>query len=495
MVPENDCWKKCVNAADCAVITKNFDICTNKTETCDEESCAACTVFSGECPGIACPNFVTYCLVCPEFKIQCEDCKFRFDPNKNPDAIRSKLNEELQPNQSYGLVSETGVHSITTDGSLLGKKGVEIITVGRRVDYWVFYQMAKNIIDKATARGAYVNERCSTHMHMLGAYYGKVAGPEMGSPLKVNEMEKSMPQIIMCNFHQLVRRYQNAMTWMISGLDEEERLTRWEKFRVSVLEISAVMSPMNEVKDLVARHAGGNKYGWVNYNNVSFDRNSDISKFHVEMRAAENLLSPSAVAAIACMYYALLMKAIEISRYGVVEVGDPEWMEKAKEIKAHLLNNMKGYQDGDRFSDNRGLRKYYDILINEAIDLVQQLKPNLIKIGPAYDVLERLAERPCSIRRIEGQSWEQIEEDLKVVLNEQGALEVALREVIDLQCIRDCQNMEEWIQEVTRTLRNDSDLEISEEELVEDTISGFVYHKKEDGELLWSERIGAPIMV
>lgn len=502
MTAENDCWQQCVNRDHCSVITKRFEICTNKTDRCEEEDCSSCTVFGGKCPGMACPNFVTYCLVCSDFKIKCEGCKYRFDPNKNPDAIREMLNEELKPNQSYGTVGEHGIHSITTDGSLLGKKGVEIITVGRRVDYWVFYQMAKNIIDRTTSRGAYVNERCSIHMHMLGAYYGKMGGPEMGTPLKVNEMEKSMPQIIMCNFHQLVRRYQNAMTWMMTGLPDENRLTRWEKFRVSVLEISAVMSTMQEVKDIVARTSAsasgsgnGSKYGWANYNNVSFDRKGDISKFHVEMRACDNLVSPSAVAAIACMYYALLMKAIEISRYGVVEVGDPEWMEQAKEIKSHLLNNIKGYQDGDRFSNTSGLRKYYDVLIGESMDLVQQLKPNLIKIGPAYDVLERLAERPCSIRLIEGQTWEDIENDLKVVLNEQDSLEIALREIIDLQCIRDCRDLEDWVTEVVSVLKANPDIEVSEEELAIETVSGFIGQKRDDGELLWSEKIGAPIMV
>ena len=68
---------------------------------------------------------------------------------------------------------ETWVFTVfVQDGSLLGKKGAEVITVGRRVDYWEFYKMAKTIIDTAVTKGAYVNERCSTHMHVLAGYYG-----------------------------------------------------------------------------------------------------------------------------------------------------------------------------------------------------------------------------------------------------------------------------------------------------------------------------------
>jgi hypothetical protein len=496
MTPDNDCWQQCANKDNCGLATEKINTCSVRTETCEPGDCLDCTIYAGECVGITCPNFVTYCLVCSNFEKECKGCRYKFDPNKNPDAIRSKLNEELQPGGSYGQYSESGVHNITTDGSLLGKKGVEIITVGRRVDYWEFYRMSKNIIDRAVSRGAYLNERCSIHMHLLGAYFGKLVPHPSGSTMKVNEMERSMPQIIMANFHQLVRRYQNAMTWMMMGLPEENRMTRWEKFRVSVLGISAVMSSMEQVKQQVASNSGGNKYGWANYNNLSFDRKGDINRFHVEMRACDGLLSPSAVAAIACMYHALLIKAIEISRYGVVEVGDAEWMDQAQEVKEALLNNMKGYQDGDRFCDTSRLAQYYDILITQSLDLVRQLKPILIKLGPAYEVLEKLAERPCSTRLVAGQSWEQIEKDLEVIVTEQGALEIALCEIIDLQHVRECQTQDEWVNEVGRILREDPELGIDKNDnTVEETIEVFIEGKKDGGEMVWSQPVGAPIFV
>jgi hypothetical protein len=416
------------------------------------------------------------------------------------------LQNELQPNNTYGQVNHTGVHSITTDGSLLGKKGAEIITVGRRVDYWEFYKMAKNIIDRAVARGAYLNERCSVHMHALASYYGKVVPQQEDNavPAKVNEMERDMPEIILANLHQLVRRYQNAMTWMMMGLNDPNHMTRWEKFRVSVLPVSAVMSHMKDVRSEVSRVAGGNKYGWINYNNVEFgESGKDISRLHVEFRACDGMNAPSGVAAIACMYYALILKAVEISRYGVVEVGDKEWMRQTEQVKSVLLNNTKGYQDGDRFADNRNLHQYKEILIEESLDLVRQLKSILIKIGPAYEVLEKLAERPCAIRRVEGQTWEQIEEDLQVIMNEEGRFEMAISEVITLNQITECKDLDEWTSEVTRILEDDPDLKEDTAGLDKDKIrvlrmeriKEYVEKKKEDGEIIWSQQIGAPIII
>ncbi len=496
--PDNQCWQDCINKEGCTSVERSLELCGNTTQTCEPADCDTCEHFVAKCTGIMCPNFVSFCYVCQKYETNCSACKYKYDPSKNPEAIRQHFSEQLQPNNSYGQVTQSGVHSITTDGSLLGKKGAEIITVGRRVDYWEFFKMANRIITLAEERGAYLNERCSIHMHVLASYYGKVVPSQekMGIPIKVNEMEKDMPEIILANLHQLTRRYQNAMTWMVMALDEPNRMTRWEKFRVSVLPTSAVMNHMREVKEEVSRQAGGNKYGWINYNQVEFGNNGDLRRFHVEFRAADGMMSPSAVAALACMYYALVLKAVEISRYGVVEIGDQAWLEQTQKVKAALLNNMKSYQDDDRFGDTTNLHKYYDVLIGESLDLVRQLKSILIDIGPAYEVLEKLAERPIAIRRCESQTWAQIEKDLAVIVNEEGRFDIALSEIITLNQVSECKSMDEWILAVGQTLRQDPELGIDEDnDTVEGTVRDFVNKHSQDGQLVWSTPIGAPIMI
>ena len=436
--------------------------------------------------------------MCTEYKRDCKTCSFVYDPDKNPKNIRQRLNYEFNPNNTYGLINPTGVHSITTDGSLLGEKGAEVITVGRRVDYWEFYKMAKNINEQTTTRGGYINERCSTHMHLLASYYEKVVPSDHNNsvPNRVSELERDMPEIILANLHQLVRRYQNAITWMLMGLNEPDRMTRWEKFRVSVLPTSAILNSMREVKSIVADQAGGTKYGWINYNQVKFNSSGDVRRFHVEFRAADSLLSHSAIAAIACMYYALLIKAVEISRYGIVEVGNKEWLEHAQMVKNSLMNNVKGYQEGDRFSDTSTLRPYYDFLISEAFELVRQLKHILIEIGPAYEVLEKLAEAPCALRRCNGDSWEQIEQDLSVLMDEEGKTEVDIREIIDLRHISECKNLTEWIKEVSKVLcANPQSKTAKTESGLKHSIHKFIENKQSDGELIWSNSIGAPVFI
>jgi hypothetical protein len=391
------------------------------------------------------------------------------------------LTNYLQPSRSYGKVSPSGVVSITTDGSLKGDKGVEIITVGRRIDYWEFYTMSKDILDKVVELGGYLNERTGSHMHVLTSYY-----EENGA----NEMEKPMPQIILANFHQLCRRYQNALVWMTTALDDPNHLTRWEKFRVSVLDISPVTKDMKAVVSEISQRAGNPKYGLVNYQNLRF-ADADIDRFHVEFRQADSTLCPTYYAALACLHYAILVKAVEISRYGLLKVGDEGWLKKAKEMKKIILNGT-GDWESSRVADTCRLIDSAEYFIQESLDLVSQLKSVLLRLGPAYDVLLKLAKRPASLRRVDGDTWKDIEKDLAVEMTQADKLEVKISEVVDLRLIDDCKDVKEWVSEVQKMLVEDEDLG---DEISINTIMDFVESKTREGEMIWSESTGCMLAV
>ena len=502
-----DCWTKCLHEKECSA-KADLNRCSNhNTEICNSK-CDTCTNYSFKCNGHFCSNNIPACVTCATFSPNCDGCLYRFDPNTNPNAIRQACINQFVPSGSYGVVSRSGVHNITTDGSLLGQKGMEIITTGRRVDFWEFYEMAKNIIDTSVGKGAYTNERCSIHMHGLASYYGKVTGtgaPQAaaggsGPSGKVNELERSVPEIVLANLHQLLRRYQNAITWMTSGLDNPKHLTRWEKFRVSILDISAIADNMRAVRDKVSSNAGGNKYSWANYKFCEFDENGDVKRLHVELRVMDGLLSPSAVAAFSCLYYALFIKAVELSRYGVMEVGDDDWNTQAKKVKDALFNNCADWQEGTkngRFSDTSQLSKYTNILVKESFELISQLKHILSHVGPAYDVLEKLADNPCSMRRCAGVDWTAIEQDLAVKLTEEGKLEYEVRKLIDTRAITGLNSREAWLIDVASVLKANKELGLYEDSIEEiaDKVAIHIDEKQSNGDMIWAGKIGTMITV
>lgn len=495
---EHNCWTVCINEPSCSSVPHETRCANFNAKSCKDKTCNGCKDYKFACNGLECSNNIPACVTCTDFTLDCEGCMYRFDPNKNPDSIRQSCISQFNPSGSYGVVSQSGVHNITTDGSLLGKKGMEIITTGRRVDYWEFFNMAKNIIDTSVKKGAYMNERCSIHMHGLAAYYGKLPTGGGGSS-KVSELEKPMPEIILANLHQLVRRYQNAITWMSTGLDDPNKLTRWEKFRVSVLDTSAVTNSMQEVKDRIYRNTG-NKYGWMNYQFCDFNNNGDVRRLHVEFRAMDGLLSPSASAAFACLYYALFIKAVEISKYGIMEVGNDEWMAQAKRIKDALMNNNSNWDEGNkygRFSDTRNLHKYIDILVGESFELISQLKHILASVGPAYEVLEKLAESPCSLRRCDGISWEDIEKSLAVELTEEGQFEYEISKIVDTRAIIGVSDKTAWLEGVAQVLKSNKELNLEKEpdEEIIDKVCIHVDEKQSNGEMIWADKIGTMIMI
>lgn len=476
MTEDNDCWKVCLLQ----------NTCKKKFNTLEE--------FKLNCHGKFCVSFKSACISCKFSKIDCTKCNYLLDTSSDPESIRQQLKNAFDPSKSYGNLSKSGVHSVVTDGSLLGgegkEKGVEIITVGRRIDYWEFYNMLSNITKNSINKGAYVNERCSTHIHVLAGYLDAV---ENNSNFRaVSELEKPMPQIIVANFHQLCRRYQNAITWMSMGLDNPEHLTRWEKYRVSILDTSPVTMSMEDIihklEEISFKNRG--KYAWVNYMySKSKGSSAELERFHVEMRVLDGMMSASVVAAMCCLFHALVIKAVEISRYGLLELGSLPWFEQTKDIKSRLLNNAPAGFSENRLSDTMDLLpKHQDILKVESYDLLNQIKHILMRTGPAFEVLEKLAEKPVAFHRCEGKNWEEIEKHFEVFREEETILEQKINEIIDFRIVMRCENDKVWSDKVAALLEKE---DIASKNQIPEIISA----KIRNGLCIWSSSLGTVLKV
>lgn len=479
---DNDCWRVCVHEHNCQVINRSPHICENICPTCSQEDCPGCSLFKFSCKGVECSLFMVACATCDHFDAGCASCEYRYNPEMDPEKMRSKAIAALCPSRSYGRVTGSGVFDVITDGSLLGgegrRKGMEIITSGRRPNYWKTYDAMKHIMDVAKKNGGYMNERSSIHMHLLLSYYKRL-NPEDDPVLDINELDEPMPEIILANLHQLVARYQNALVWMGMGLDSFQHLTRWAKFRVSVMGVSAVTSHMKNVREYVSRNAGGNKYGFINYLLTEFSPSGDINRFHVEFRGLDGIESPSAVAAFSCLYTAMLSTAVDLSVYGVLKAFGEDEYKYEDLVRKRLLNNMKGYGDGDRFGHTSKLSDHYDHLARRSMELLGLVKHHLEALGPAYEVLREVATKPLAIRRAEGMSWEEIEEAIKAEQVFPTGVEKALRRAMDCMIITGSDSPESWIEQIARRL-----------EKPRDQIEAVVEKMVMQGRLFWSHPLG-----
>lgn len=493
------CALECIHDEKCKT-SKAKDVCINANSPVCEQECAECLAFQLECPGLNCIDFASKCVVCDDFKVDCGTCPKKYDEKFDVFKARKDMIGELCPTNNWGIHGEEGIAEVTTDGSLEGgeglEKGVEVTTVGKRVDYRSYYEMLKKIIDLAFSKNAYVNERCSIHVHLLLDYYKKFHKKDKEPRVNTSELEKPVPQIILANFWQLIRKYQNALVWMGMGLDDPRHFTRWEKFRISILEFSPLFKRMCDLKQEVMIHCenvGKSDYALLNLDNVRFDRNGeDVSTFHVEFRHMDMIPCPSIIAAHAILYFGLLMKAVELSRWGLLEIGDDEELKDMKRLKACILNRCpQGWDHDSRLGETKHVKKLAEEYRVQANRLVGLVKHTLTKFGPQpFEILRKVADKPPCFYREEGKSWQEIEEEFFIPFREEDELDHCVMKLIDTNAVVDCEHIDQWINEAYEFLKNGADdgLPFTKKKfrrIVKTSIRGW--------NLQWSEALGSVI--
>ena len=153
------------------------------------------------------------------------------------------------------------------------------------------------------------------------------------------------------------------------------------------------------------------------------------------------------------------------------------------------MNGMGGW-DSSRFSDTSNLTSQdMEVLMFESTDLINQLKHILLRFDPAYDILEKIAQKPVAFRRIDGDSWQKIEDDLKVDIPMETKIEKIISELIDIRKFTSCKDEKDWVIKVADYVSKE------EGEDILDNLKQIVESNKGDGEYIWSNHLGTMLKV
>lgn len=468
---------KCTNVFNASAPMPSTSLCY---EQCAHWDGGNCSIAKEEgCVGTYCAAFKSPCPHCSKFDRGCDTCPELYDINKDPRKIRELVGKALAPTRFVGATGKTGTYKVCRDGSLLGDGGIEVATTGRRVQFAPIYDMMRNIIDECTKYGAYTNYRCSIHNHMLASYLTPAFGSDDIATKyiknEITELEGPLPEIIVANFHQLVRRYQCALVWMSAAGKSMTALTRWEKFRKSILPYSVLRNKMPlVVKEVGSASSSKRKYGLINYEQMVFDQLGRASRFHIEGRYMDGCLSPAAITAHTCLLFALVVKAVEISRHGVLQSGNREYMQRQREIYDNLCNNDASWGSdiaNHRQSDTSRLEPYIPDLIEQSMQLVRLVKNTLSEMTPADAILRELAEMPIALRLIRGDSWEKIEDDLMPGRHAPHEHEDRFLRIASLGAISECESSDEWVDALTNELARETGASTSAERTEELRVS------------------------
>lgn len=363
------------------------------------------------------------------------------DGTNNYDIIR-ELNNFFDSTRSTSDFGSAGVHSIKLDGSLYN--GMELVTVGRRVDFINMYSQYKYIIDKLLDYEVYLNGRCGLHNHILIDYN-----------YNYTSLEKNMPGIIVKNFMQLIRKHIPELVYITSTVHDREQpniITR-ANYYSSINNLLQYTPKGKSLYQYVDNMNNGSRYHFVNFSH--FDARNDYAKvFHLELRFPDGSLFPAQIAAQGVLYTAMLLKAIELSEGGLINTGtSEEWNETkllAREIRNDGGSNRTSIAPSD-MSMNR--------ISERALNMIKMFKPQIDSIDKhAYAVLFSLATNPVSKMLREFNSEEQntvykeinkiFHKTIQNMYNFDKSKYERITELINLVEVNNCVSEKQWIYKV-----------------------------------------------
>ena len=217
---------------------------------------------------------------------------------------------------------------------------------------------------------------------------------------------------------------------------------------------------------------------FLNYTSVQFSTQGNVNRLHMEGRFADGVLSPSAIASFGVLLYSLLIKAVSLSQHGIMHSGSRDYMEEAYEIRRVLLNNEGNY-GGPRTSDTSNFEPYKETVRRQTEEMLNVLHSELRYHGKALTILRQLADKPCSMRIIDGDTWGNIESDLSGKKTEYNPTRKKVLEAIDTFYIDDCVDEAEWSSEIATDLQ-----------LKSTTVRDIVKELLEKRQVIWDGVVG-----
>ncbi len=383
-------------------------------------------------------------------------------------SFETAVREGLHPSGSLEFLGEHGIWDVQPEHC-----GIEIRVIGRQPHFQTLHAQYSEVFKVLLDKGARPRSTCGLHFHMLT--------PGLAEPV---------PEIIMANIWNLTRRYAPELKFITSCGDSRESLCRHRSHN-SYLEMiwhSPGVETMQEIQEALKKSRVVPEHqNFLNLEHLGFTDTGAILPFHLEFRFPDADICPTSVAAKTFLMFALTLKAVDLSQYGVIHVGKMDvWHRKIDLL--HLISN----NDGNLATSDTS--KVTDEIITELrdgsfelLDLLSDLFHGGID-NPAFRILLSLANQPISLMRSAGHEWLEIEQILsgKINIEDQSfdTIDRQLMERIEFREWAGYFSQETWEWQAAR------DLEVSEEDL-----RNRLTHLQNFRAYRWDESIGAIVFI
>lgn len=342
-----------------------------------------------------------------------------------PKGVRKKdflppLIEDLQPTKDLANLGRYGVLDVISEHC-----GVEIQVIGRQPYYPALIEQYHTILDPLLEREVRARPTCGLHYHALAI-----------------GLSEPVPEIVLSNVWNLTRRYAPNLRFLTSAGDRHEALCRRCSYtsHLEMVQHTPGNRSMREIQAVLKEsYRVPEHQNFLNLEHILFTDDGAVQNFHLEFRFPDADLSPTSIVAKTFLFLAMLLKAVEMSQYGVIHVGRiKEWRRK-KELLDMLNNNEGKLVTSDTSDVNPEVVDELRAGCRELLELLKPLFGRFARVAyessedhPAFEVLSLLAETPLSLLRASGRSWREIEQ----LLEERASVTVGKWDKSDQRLIR-----------------------------------------------------------
>ncbi len=355
------------------------------------------------------------------------EIEFAMPKGTSKEAFLPSLIEALRPTKDLNCIGRYGVLDVISEHC-----GLEIQVIGRQPYYLALIEQYHQVF-ALLPQGIRARPTCGLHYHVLTV-----------------GLSEPVPSIILANIWNLTRRYAPELRFLTSAGDRPEALCRRRNYtsHLEMVRHTPDIYSMPEIQQslrksqIVPEHQN-----FLNLEHVRFDEQGFVTDFHLEFRFPDADLSPTSIVAKTFLFLSIVLKAVEMSQYGVIHVGRVrEWRRKV-ELLDLLSNNDGNLATSDT---SQITPEIIDELRAGCHELLGLLKPifDRFEHNPSFEVLKLLAETPISLLRVSGHDWAQVEkmmaERAATSTGELDRTDRLLMRHIELVELADCPAVEIW---------------------------------------------------
>lgn len=363
------------------------------------------------------------------------EIEFALPKGVSKDEVLPGLIEALRPTGDIADLGSYGVLNVVSEHC-----GLEIQVIGRQPYYPALLRQYKDIF-ALLPEGIRARPTCGLHYHVLTV-----------------GLAEPMPEIILANVWNLTRRYAPYLKFLTSAGDQMTALCRRRNYN-SHLEMvkltPGIMSMAQIQQHLRKSHIVPEHNNFLNLEHVVFRDDGSVRVLHYENRFPDADLSPTSITAKTFLFLAILLKAVELSQYGVIHVGKIEEWRRKCQLLDWLSNNDGDLATSDTSNITPAVIEELRVGCRELLELLKPIFDRW-EHNPSYEVLSLLAETPISLLRASGRSWAEIEalltERADTVTGELDATDRRLMRCIELAELTGFSTIEAWKWSAAREL-------------------------------------------